>query len=648
MSERERLEADLRKAQQRLQHVIVSSPAVLFTLSFTDDRIEGISWVSENLERILGYSREAALGREWFLSNIHPQDRDRVVGELRQLRLRGRVALEYRIKHADGNYRWTRCDLRVVRDETAESVEAGGALLDITEQKQAEQREAKLREQFQQAQRMESVGRLAGGVAHDFNNLLTVINGYSDLVLKELAPGTPLHTSVSEIRMAGERATALSKQLLVVSRRQVVQPIELNLNDLIAKLERMLSRIIGEDIRLKSALNPSLGRILADPGLLHQALMNLAVNARDAMPHGGALFIETDNVEQGETYSHLGTEIKPGAYVRLRVSDTGIGMTQEVKSRLFEPFFTTKQPGEGTGLGLATVYGIVKQSGGAISVYSEPGQGTTFTIYLPRLEQWTAPLPEAANPPMLRGTETILIAEDNEQLRKMAALVLRECGYTVLEAADPQEALLLSERHADTIHLLLTDVVMPGSTGRELAKGIKAARPSIEVIFMSGYSGPSVSDRGLLDPAAAYLQKPFSPDGLAAKVREVLGLPSPKGVILVVDDEPGVRHTLRKFLTGVGYEVFEAANGIEAVEQLRLSAVDLVLLDLVMPEREGLETLGILRKEHPELKVIAMSGQFPDLLHAAELLGAVASLPKPIRPAELLELVRGTLGDETP
>ena len=642
--ERDKLAADLQQAQDRLQRVVFASPAVLFTVSFAGTEIQGLSWVSENVQRILGYSPEAVFGREWFLSSIHPEDHDRVVADLRNLRPGGEVAYEYRIKHADGEYRWTRCELRVSEDEAGGALEAVGALLDITEQKRAEIREAKLRQQLQQAQKMESLGRLAGGVAHDFNNLLTVINGYSDIALSELEPGSPLHRNISESRMAGERAAALSKQLLILSRRQIVQPIELNLNDLIAEIDRMLSRVIGEDIRLKSVLNPSLGRILADPGLLHQVLMNLAVNARDAMPNGGTLLIDTDNVELQESYSHLDAKLKPGSYVRLRVSDTGIGMTEEVKSRIFEPFFTTKHAGEGTGLGLATVYGIIKQSCGAISVYSEPGQGTTFTIYLPRLEQWAPQPPETVTAPIPRGTETILVAEDNEQLRKMVALALRQCGYTILEAADPQQALLQSERHTETIDLLLTDLVMPGSTGCDLARRIKAARPAIKVVFMSGYSGSSMAVRGVLDPGVNYLQKPFSPESLATTVRGILGFPSPKGVILIVDDEPGVRHTLRKLLNTAGYEVIEAANGKEAVAQLRLSAVDVMILDLVMPEQEGLETLRKLRDEHSRLKVIAVSGQFPDLLRAAELLGAVASLSKPVEADKLLDLLRNALG----
>lgn len=525
----EKLPTDLLQANERLRHIIASSPAMLFTVRFADDgEMQDISWLSENREGILGYSHKAESDNAWFFASIHPEDRDRIAQDLRELRQWGQVAHEYRIMHADGVFRWARCELRVICAEASGSVEAVGTLFDITEQKSAEEREARLREQLQQAQRIESVGRLAAGVAHDFNNLLTVINGYSEMALNELPHGTLLHECISEVLMSGKRAASLTRQLLILSRQQVIQPVELNLNDLIAELERMLSRIIGADIRLISRLEPSLGRVLADPNLMSQVMINLVVNARDAMPDGGTILIETENVVLSESYSHLDTRIKPGRYVRLTVSDTGTGMTEEVKSRIFEPFFTTKRAGQGTGLGLATAYGIITQGGGAISVHSELGHGSAFAIYLPLVDQRNAQKSEAAIAPMPSGTETILLVEDDEQLRKMGAFILRKCGYTVLEAGEPNQALLQAERHQQTIHLLLTDLVMPGSTGRELANRIRVARPSIKVIFMSGYSAPFIAERGLLDPGAAYVQKPFSPESLATAVRDALGPENPK------------------------------------------------------------------------------------------------------------------------
>jgi PAS domain S-box-containing protein len=640
ITERRQLEEQFRQAQQRLRDVVVSSPAVLFTLAVAEDQIRSISWTSGNLREILGYPPQLAIGPDWWPANVHPEDLERVKAQTHaDLFTCGRSTQEYRFRHGDGAYRWTRCDMRLIRDDTSRPSEVVGALSDIAEQKRTVAEQSKLREQLLQAQKLESVGRLAGGVAHDFNNLLTVMNGYADLLLKGLTPPDPMREMVDEIRKAGQRAAELTRQLVLLSRKQVTQAKEVNLNDIISEVEKMLARVIGSDIRLESVLSPSLGCVRADPGQLHQVLMNLAVNARDAMPGGGTLLIETRNVDLDDRYVEQHAEMKPGPYVELKVSDTGIGMTKDVISHLFEPFFTTKKPGEGTGLGLATVYGIVKQSGGSIWVYSEQGQGTTFMIYLPRIDASgdlrAEPEPVPAS---LGGTETILVVEDQEQLRKMAGHVLRSHGYRVLEAANPGEALLHAERYAGPIHLLLTDVVMPGMTGPELAARIKPLRPAMVVVFMSGYSERAIADR--LELAGTYLPKPFSPEALATKVRSVLGSPRPAGAILVVDDEPGVRKVLRNVLAGVGYEVLEAETGKEAEQQTEACGIDLAIIDLAMPEQDGIETIRTLRRMRPQLKIIAMSGVFAGpLLHAAELLGAQASLAKPIRPDELLEAV---------
>jgi PAS domain S-box-containing protein len=639
ITERKQLEDHFRRAQQRLHDVIVSSPAVLFTLAIAEDQVRSISWTSDNLREIRGYPPEVAIGPDWWPAHVHPEDRERVKAQSNaDLFTRGRSTQEYRFRHGDGSYCWTRCDMRLIRDESGRPSEVVGALLDISERKQAEEEQSKLREQLRQAQKLESVGRLAGGVAHDFNNLLTVINGYADILLKELTPPDPMHEMIGEIRKAGQRAADLTRQLVLLSRKPVTQASEVNLNDIITEVQKMLARVIGVDIRLESVLSPSLGCVLADPGQLHQILMNLVVNARDAMPGGGTLLIETRNVDLDDGYVEQHAEVKPGPYVQLKVSDTGIGMTKDAMSHLFEPFFTTKKPGEGTGLGLATVYGIVKQSGGSVWVYSEPGQGATFTIYLPRIEFGAnLQLEREPAPASLGGTETILVVEDQEQLRKMAGRVLRSYGYRVLEAANPGEALLHSERYAGSIHLLLTDVVMPGMTGLELADRIKPLRPAMAVVFMSGYSERAIADR--LELAGDYLPKPFTPEALAGKVRGVLGSPLRASTILVVDDEAGVRNFLRKVLTGVSYNVLEAENGKQAVNQIETSEVDLLIIDLAMPEQEGIETIRILRQVRPGLRIIAMSGEFAGQLRVAEYLGAQASLSKPIRPDELLEAV---------
>ena len=378
-------------------------------------------------------------------------------------------------------------------------------------------------EQLTQARKMEAVGRLAGGIAHDFNNLLTVLIGRSQLLLRRLGAEDPVRADIELMEHTADRAADLTRQLLAFSRKQVLQPSVLDLNVVVANLAEMLRRLIGEDIALVTALDPALSHVKADPGQIEQIVMNLAANARDAMSKGGRLTLETANAELDAAYARRHVEVRPGPYVMLAVSDTGLGMSPETLTHIFEPFFTTKGPGQGTGLGLATVYGIVKQSDGHIWVYSEPGRGTTFKIYLPRVEEAVDPsvarwrLPEPA-----RGHETILLVEDELAVRDLARDVLRAYGYTVLEAQDGREALLISERYFGPIHLMLTDVVMPEMSGRELASQLAPLRPTMPVIYMSGYTDAAVVHHGVLDPGTTFLQKPFTPDALARKLRQVL------------------------------------------------------------------------------------------------------------------------------
>jgi len=396
--------------------------------------------------------------------------------------------------------------------------------------KQAEQVQAGLENQLRQAQKMEAVGNLAGGIAHDFNNLLTAILGYGNILLSRLQEGDPGRQNVQEILKAGERAASLTNQLLAFSRKQVLQPKIVDLNALATNLEKMLRRLIGEDVELSTCLEKNLGQVKADPGQIEQVIMNLVVNSRDAMPMGGKLTIETANAALGEDYAsrHLGA--KPGRYVMVAVADTGVGMGAETQARIFEPFFTTKEVGKGTGLGLATVYGIIKQSEGYVAVYSEPGQGTTFKIYLPRIDQSveTARVGQAA--PIPRGTETILLVEDEEAVRRLARLILEGQGYAIIEAPSGSSALAAAEKHATPIHLLLTDVIMTEMNGRELSQRLTRVCPSARVLFMSGYTGDTIVRHGVLEPGIAYLQKPFTPADLARKVREVLdSAPLPPG-----------------------------------------------------------------------------------------------------------------------
>ena len=376
---------------------------------------------------------------------------------------------------------------------------------------------------LRQSQRLESVGRLAGGVAHDFNNLLTAIFGYADLLAEELPADSPGREDVQEIRTAATRAAELTHQLLAFSRQQVLQPVVLNLNDVVENLDKMLTRLIGADVELEAHLAPDLGNVRADVGQLEQVIVNLAVNARDAMPAGGRLTVETANADLGEGYAEAHRPVVPGRYIMLAVSDTGTGMDAVTKSRLFEPFFTTKVPGKGTGLGLATVYGIVKQSGGYIWVYSELDHGTTFKVYLPLVEAPAetvrAPVATTGSP---GGTETVLLAEDDEMLRPLARELLAKLGYRVLEAPDAATALATARAHPGEIHLLISDVVMPGENGVQLARQLMADRPRLRVLYISGYTDEAVVRHGLLAPGLNFLQKPFTPDVLARKVRDVL------------------------------------------------------------------------------------------------------------------------------
>ena len=379
-----------------------------------------------------------------------------------------------------------------------------------------------LEAQLRQAQRMESIGRLAGGVAHDFNNVLTAIFGYTELVSETLAPDSRSRGDLEEIRRAAQRASALTRQLLAFSRQQILQPVVVETNELVENLEKMLRRIVGEDIKLKLALSRDTGNVRVDAGQFDQVLMNLVVNARDAMPKGGSLVIETANADLDEHYAMEHQPVIPGPYVLIAVSDTGGGIPPEVRSRIFEPFFTTKEIGKGTGLGLSTVYGIVKQSGGYVWVYSEMGRGTTFKIYLPRVDSPADTGESAVQPTELKGTETVLLAEDDETLRNLTAGVLRRLGYTVLAAATPDIARTIAREHNGPIHLLLTDVVMPGSSGRDLARELAKSRSQTRVLFVSGYTGEAMIQHGLTEPGLNYLQKPYTPGVLAAKVREVL------------------------------------------------------------------------------------------------------------------------------
>ncbi len=392
---------------------------------------------------------------------------------------------------------------------------------DVSEQK-------RLEAQFLHAQKMEAVGRLTGGIAHDFNNLLTVICGYSELLMTTLPEEDDARSLVSEIRAAGERAVSLTRQLLAFSRKQVTEPMLLNLNEVVGGMERLIRRLIGEDVDFVTRFAADLGTVRADVGQVEQVIMNLVINARDAMPHGGRLTIETANVELGQSVSQLRREVRPGPYVLLAVSDTGVGMDDATRARIFEPFFTTKEAGKGTGLGLATVYAIVKQSGGYVYAYGELGRGSVFKVYLPRVDATPAPAGRVphADTATNGGTETVLLVEDDDGLRALTRTSLERHGYQVLEAKDAAAARQRSADHGGRIDLVLTDVILPGTGGPELAAELAVSRAGLKVLYISGYADDAVVRHGVLGPGAAFLQKPFTPDMLARKVREVLDAPA--------------------------------------------------------------------------------------------------------------------------
>jgi PAS domain S-box-containing protein len=477
------------------------------------------SW-NKAAESLYGWSAEEVIGKrigevvrlpitmatavQWF------QEHGSWQGELRQ-------------KRRDGTPIDVLASISSVRD--GQGLPAGiiAVVRDITEHKRAEEARTKLEEQLRQSQKMEGLGRLAGGIAHDFNNLLTVIQGYCEIMHEKIPAESPLLEELEEIQRAGGRAATLTRQLLAFSRRQILAPTVIDVNTLISDLKKMFGRLIGEDITVRTSLAPNLQQITADPGQIEQVLMNLVVNARDAMPNGGTLYIRTDNVHLDEAHVHCHPESPVGSCVLLEVADTGSGMDEATRSRLFEPFFTTKNAKEGTGLGLATVYGIVKQSGGDILVSSEPGQGTTFRIYFPVSKSTPAKKPSASTPRAERGHgETILLVEDAQPLRNLVRQMLEYNGYAVLEARDGSDALLRAEAHDGPIHLLITDMVMPRISGRELAERLGPIRPDMRVLFMSGYTEDVMVRKGLRENQIEYLAKPFSAATLMGKIRELL------------------------------------------------------------------------------------------------------------------------------
>ncbi len=510
----EQTENELRQSEERFRLLVEGVNDYAIFMLNPEGLVE--SW-NAGAERIYGFTAEEAIGSS--LSRFHPpEDQHAATPEyaLERAAATGRFEEENWRMRKDGQRFWASSVTAALRDDRGNLRGFSRICRDVTERRELEHR-------LRHAQKLEAVGRLAGGVAHEFNNSATAILGYSSLVIDKAQDNQQLRHYAEEIHKAGQRAASVTRQLLAFSRQQILQPTLLSLNEVVADIEKMIGGLIGEDIRLLTTLDPYLGAVKADSGEMEQVIINLALNARDAMPDGGVLHIETSNVEVDRVFAAENPDMAPGPHVRLRVSDTGIGLDKQTAAHIFEPFFTTKPVGQGTGLGLSTVYGTVKRAGGGILVFSEPGRGATFEIYLPRLEQ--ASVKPATLSPRRKadgGSETILIVEDDSSLRWLTGQILTQFGYTVLEAGDGSQALALAEERAGNIDILLTDVVMPGFNGRQLARQVQQLYPHIAVLLMSGYAAEIAAQHDENELALSFLEKPFTPEELGLKVREVL------------------------------------------------------------------------------------------------------------------------------
>jgi two-component system cell cycle sensor histidine kinase/response regulator CckA len=526
ITERKRMEEELRQNEKRYRLLAEN----VLDIIWTSDLNSRFTYISPSVERFRGFKSEEVMDRTW-MEILTPASlelakkvfaEEMAIEDLKQKDLSRSRTLELEQYCRDGSTFWMENKISFLRDPDGRPIGILGVARDITERKRVEKEVAALQAQLHQAQKMEAIGQLAGGFAHDFNNALTLIKASSQLALFDLKEGDPLRENIEMILGATDRSANLARQLLAFSRRQVMQMKVLDVNALLKELDKMLRRVIGEDIKLVNVLAKDLGRVKADPGQIEQVILNLALNARDAMSMGGKLTIETANAELDEEYVRTHAEVISGKYVMLAVSDTGVGMTPEVKEQIFQPFFTTKEKGLGTGLGLSSVYGIVRQSDGHMWVYSEPGKGSTFKIYLPRVEEVVETEKIVTEKEIPRGGETVLVAEDERDVRILAIQILKRQGYKILEAANGGEALLICEKHRGEIHLMLTDIVMPGMSGRELAERLLQLHPEMKVLYMSGYPYHAVMRHGILGEEPNFIQKPFSLQALVNKVREVL------------------------------------------------------------------------------------------------------------------------------
>ncbi len=635
ITEQKRAQEALRESEERLRIAMEGNSEGVWDW----DIRKGPAVFSPGYARMLGYEpEEFAKDYDAWRALVHPDDIGAVDRAHADHIYGGRkFRVELRMRKKTGDWCWILSrGAGVERDAEGNAVRMIGTHMDITEQKLAEQEKTRLQEQLQQAQKLESVGRLAGGIAHDFNNLLTVINGYSDLLLRELTPDNPHHEIITEIRKVGSRAAALTRQLLAFSRKQVLHPQPLIIDPVVRDLQHMISRLLGEDMELKLELNSGEAAVFVDPGQLDQVLMNLIVNARDAMPAGGKLTIATKTLSLAEPGQ---AEDEKHSWVAIEVRDTGEGMNEDVRKHLFEPYFTTKERGKGSGLGLSTIHGIIAQSGGRIEVESAPGAGSSFRIYLPKLQEPFSLPRSLEGITRLTGSETVLVVEDEPQVRSYTCAALKAYGYRVLAAGNAQDAQVIFEREMAGIDLVLTDVVMPGLSGRDLAAKLAQLQPTVRILYMSGYTSDIITSHGVLEEGLVLLEKPFSPEELALKLREVLGPPKPLGRVFVSADGEA-RSQLHGILNRAGYEVDETAQTGRKAAAGNANLVDLIVAELAMPEQQAIEAVRLLRQEMPGVPVIAIleasGGRFLEL---ERLIAADGVIAKPISPEFLLKTV---------
>lgn len=622
-----------REATERLSLALRASRTGVWSWDVRNDLV---AW-DDHIHQMFGLTPERFGGTfSDLLAVVHPEDRPQFTKAFIGLTRDDKTALaEFRVIWPDGSLHHIESSGQAFYDDSSQMIRRTGVARDITAQR-------RLEDQLRQAQKLDAIGQLAGGIAHDFNNVLTVISGFSGLLLADLKPDDPHCARLQQIRKAGERGAALTRQLLAFSRKQMLQARVLNPGDLIRDMDHMIGRVIGEHIEVVTLINQNLSQVKIDQSQLEQVLLNLVINARDAMPKGGKLTIEARN--EDVTRSEAGSDLPAGNYVLLSVRDTGTGISPNLQDRIFEPFFTTKEVGKGTGLGLATVYGIVKQSGGYISLKSEVNAGATFTIFLPRVDELPEILENQANQEITHGNETILVVEDDPGLRCAIQEILGAAGYTVLTAENGEDAIRISHRHEGHIDLLLSDVIMPKIGGMEVAARISQSRPNTKILLMSGYTDSPIPESESGTPIDL-IPKPWTPEDLSVKIREVLDRRTPIRRILVVEDEDGVRNWIKELLQGAGYDVVAACQGKEARAMVKEHRFDLLITDLVMPEEDGLELIHTIRGNHPRMRIIAASGAFGyEMLKVAKRFGCHAILMKPLVAEELLEKIRSLPG----